>query len=111
MEHRGYRGTVKYNPGEGVYEGQVELLKDTVTYQADCLVRLEQAFREAIDTYIEACLGCEEIPEPPPPRVSAGEHRRTRNGPGDDLSRPAAPVWLHDHARGVSAGAAPAPRG
>jgi hypothetical protein len=93
MEHRGYTGTVEYDAIEGIFHGVVEHLDDTITYEADCLARLEAAFRDSIDTYIEACLGCEETPEPPPSRPPIGR-RRTRRGSRDALPRPATIVIL-----------------
>jgi predicted HicB family RNase H-like nuclease len=74
MEHRGYRGTVEYDVRRRVFRGEVAGLKDTITYEADCLERLRAVFRDAIDAYVESCLACEEVPEPPPCRV--GERAR-----------------------------------
>lgn len=86
MEHRGYTGTVEYDLHARIFHGRVRHLRDTITYEAMTLRRLEAAFRDSIDTYIECCLACEETPQPPPPREA-----RTRSGPGDRLSRPARP--------------------
>jgi len=69
MEHRGYTGTVEYDTVERFFHGRVELAQDLITYEADCAERLEAAFRDAIDTYLDACLACEETPEPPRHRV------------------------------------------
>lgn len=89
MEYRGYTGTVEHDTGQGVFHGQVEGLRDTITYEADSMERLEAAFRDSIDTYIDACLGCEEVPEPPPRASPADFLPQMQDEPGDDCSRPA----------------------
>jgi hypothetical protein len=109
MEHRGYTGTVEYDTVEGIFHGRVEHLRDTITYEADCLQRLAAAFRDSIDTYIDACLACEETPEPPPALRRDPSPPRTQRGPGDALSRPVTIVILS--CRTASVRAAPAPRG
>jgi hypothetical protein len=112
MEYRGYTGTVEHDAGQGIFHGQVEGLRDTITYEADSLERLEAAFRESIDHYIDACRGCEEVPEPPPRASADDPPRRTQRGPGDDRSRPAESITPRlPSTCPVSAGASRGPRG
>lgn len=70
MEHRGYTGTVQYDAAEGIFHGTVADLQDTITYEADCETRLEAAFRDAVDEYLDQCWACEQEPEPPPAPVA-----------------------------------------
>lgn len=65
MEHRGYTGTVRYSDEERIYYGWVEAIEDMVTYEAMYGDRLEEVFRDAVDTYIETMRSCEEEPAHP----------------------------------------------
>jgi predicted HicB family RNase H-like nuclease len=66
MEHRGYTGTVEYDAEEEFFYGRVLDIKDTITYEADCEERLEAAFRDSVDEYLDQCRACETEPEQPP---------------------------------------------
>jgi predicted HicB family RNase H-like nuclease len=66
MDHRGYTGSVEFDAEEGIFHGRVLDLRDTITYEADCEERLEAAFRDAVDEYLDQCWACETEPEPPP---------------------------------------------
>lgn len=71
MEHRGYTGTVGYDAVEEIFYGYVVGLNDDITYEAMTEARLETAFRDAVDEYIDQCYACEEVPEPPPAAIPA----------------------------------------
>lgn len=66
MEHWGYTGSVEFDAEEGIFYGRVLDLRDTISYEADCEARLESAFRDAVDEYLDQCWACEVAPEPPP---------------------------------------------
>lgn len=108
MEHRGYTGSVKYDPMERIFYGEVMDLGDTITYEAISEERLECAFRDAVDEYIDQCYACEEEPERPPARrdvPDAGTKKRAGRSLPARLRRTSAPRAP------VTPGAAPAPRG
>ena len=86
MEYRGYTGTVRYEARDAVFHGWVEGLRDTITYEAEREELLENAFREAVDEYLEQCRACEQEPEPPPLLEvrTAGDRGRVT---GDGLQR------------------------
>ena len=69
MEHRGYTGTVEYDEVEGFFYGRVLDIEDSIIYEADCEERLESAFRDSVDEYLDQCWACEVEPEQP--RVAA----------------------------------------
>ena len=86
MEHRGYTGSVEYDAREGIFHGRVLDLRDTVTYEADCEARLEAAFRDAVDEYLDHCWACETEPEPPPARDPGPTVLQVKRiGPGECL--------------------------
>lgn len=111
MEHRGYTGSVEYDAMEGYFYGRVLDLEDTITYEADCEERLESAFRDAVDEYLDQCWACEEEPEQPRVRVQMliDPPPMGRHAGRETLSRPALPI--HRRRRAVSARAAPGRRG
>jgi hypothetical protein len=111
MEHRGYTGSVEFDAVEGYFYGRVLDLKDTITYEADCEARLESAFRDAVDEYLDQCWACEQAPEQPPAAVQVliDPPPIGRQAGRESASRPALPI--HRRRRRVSARAAPGRRG
>lgn len=71
MEHRGYTGSVAYDAVERIFYGEVLDLKDLITYEAMNEELLENAFRDAVDEYLDQCWACEQEPEPPPASIAA----------------------------------------
>lgn len=112
MEHRGYTGSVEYDAVEDYFYGRVLDLEDTITYEADCEARLESAFRDAVDEYLDQCWACEEAPEQPRVRVEmlVDPAPIGRIAGRETISRPAWPR-THRRRRRVSARAAPGRRG
>lgn len=86
MEHRGYTGSVEYDAAEGFFYGRVLDVRDSITYEADCEERLEAAFRDAVDEYLDQCWACETEPEPPPSRADA-EARKAVSPHGAERKR------------------------
>lgn len=65
MDYRGYTGSVEYDAVERIFHGVVMDLKDSIYYEAQAEELLEQAFRDAVDEYIDQCHACEQEPERP----------------------------------------------
>lgn len=52
MEYKGYYGTVEYSIEAGCLYGRVENIGALVTYEAENMAKLEEAFRDAVDDYL-----------------------------------------------------------
>jgi len=65
LKYKGYAGLVEYDDEAGIFHGEVVDLKDVITFQGKSVEKLEQAFRESIDDYLEFCLERGEEPDKP----------------------------------------------
>ena len=52
LQHKGLRGTVAFNPEDGVFHGRLLDVRDLVAYEAADRDGLAQAFCEAVDDYL-----------------------------------------------------------
>lgn len=55
LEFRGYSGSVEVDMERGVLRGRILFIADLVTYEAESLPQLAQAFESAVDDYFETC--------------------------------------------------------
>lgn len=55
LEYRGVWGSVSFSEEDGVFHGRIQHTSDLVTYEAGDAEGLQQAFREAVDDYLELC--------------------------------------------------------
>lgn len=81
MSHKGYPGSVVYSDEDKVFHGKVEFIRDLVTYEGTDVEGLENAFKDAVDDYLNLC--AEQGREPDQPfkgsfnvRPGASLHRR-----------------------------------
>ena len=65
MEYKGYTARVEFDQDARVIFGEVEGLRDVVTFEATDVKSLEKAFRESVDDYIAMCQERGEEPEKP----------------------------------------------
>lgn len=65
MEYKGYSARVVFDDDAGVLFGEVEGLRDVVTFEATNVEDLEVAFRESVDDYLAMCAERGELPEKP----------------------------------------------
>jgi predicted HicB family RNase H-like nuclease len=65
MDHKGYSGQVEFDDDAGIFHGEVVDLRDVITFEADCVEDLRQAFRDSVDDYLEFCAERNEEPEKP----------------------------------------------
>lgn len=52
LRYKGYEGKVHYSKDDKVYWGTILNIKGLVTFEADNIVDLDRAFKEAVDEYI-----------------------------------------------------------
>lgn len=55
MIYKNFIGSVKYSPEDKVFFGKIEFTDDLVSYEGNTLKKLNVAFHEAVDDYIELC--------------------------------------------------------
>ncbi len=65
MQHNGYIGSVQYSDEDEVFHGKLEGIRDLVTYEGTDVVSLKEAFREAIQDYIQTCEKHQRTPDTP----------------------------------------------
>jgi predicted HicB family RNase H-like nuclease len=65
LEHRGYRARVEFDAEDGLFFGRIASIQDGVTFHADSVADLVDAFREAVDDYLETCAKIGKRPERP----------------------------------------------
>ena len=65
MQYEGYSATVIFDEDAKVFHGEVIDLRDVITFEADCVDDLIQAFHDSVDDYLEFCAERGEQPERP----------------------------------------------
>ena len=65
LDYRNYRARVEFDAEDGVFVGRVAGLRDGITFHADSVPALVEAFREAIDDYVATCAKIGKVPERP----------------------------------------------
>ncbi len=53
IEHKGFVGHFVFNEREALFQGKVANIQDLVTFEGKTITKTHQAFREAVDAYIE----------------------------------------------------------
>lgn len=65
MEYKGYTARVEFDQDAGILFGEVEGLRDVVTFEATDVSGLEKAFHDSVDDYLAMCAERGEDPEKP----------------------------------------------
>ena len=55
LEHKGYTGSVEFSNTDETFFGKIVGIRDLVTFEADTVVKLKKAFKEAVEDYITTC--------------------------------------------------------
>lgn len=55
MEYKGFQAKVEIDDETKLFHGKVINLRDVITFEADCMDDLLQAFHDSIDDYLEFC--------------------------------------------------------
>lgn len=56
LEHKGYTGSVEFSNTDETFFGKIVGIRDLVTFEADSVVKLKKAFKEAVEDYIATCI-------------------------------------------------------
>lgn len=65
IKHKGYFGSVHYNPEDRVFYGKIEFIRALVSYEGRDADSLEAGFREAVEDYLATCAEAGREPEKP----------------------------------------------
>ena len=65
LSYKGYIGSLYFDIQNEVFYGQIQFIKDLITYEGKDAVSLKSAFQEAIDDYITTCQKENKEPEQP----------------------------------------------
>jgi predicted HicB family RNase H-like nuclease len=65
MEYKGYVAKVEFDDEADIFHGEVINLRDVITFEAETVRKLRQAFRESVDDYLDFCAERGEDPEKP----------------------------------------------
>lgn len=84
MEYQGHIAKVELDESAGLLHGEVINTRDVITFEAESVKELEQAFHESVDDYLAFCAERGEEPDRPfsgrfVVRVSPELHRRIFN--------------------------------
>jgi predicted HicB family RNase H-like nuclease len=55
FSYKGYCGSIEFSLDDGCLFGQILFVRDLVTYEAEKIVELKQAFEDAVDFYLDKC--------------------------------------------------------
>jgi predicted HicB family RNase H-like nuclease len=65
MPYRGYRASMTFDPDDKIIVGRVLDIDDIIGFHGESVSEFEQAFRESIDSYLEACAKLDQEPDKP----------------------------------------------
>jgi predicted HicB family RNase H-like nuclease len=55
MSFKGYAARVEYDDDDEIFTGRIAGIRDSVSFHADTVKGLRDAFHEAVDDYLETC--------------------------------------------------------
>ena len=55
MTYKGYSARIEYDDDDSIFTGRLAGIRDGVGFHADTVEALREAFREAVEDYIETC--------------------------------------------------------
>jgi len=65
LTYKGFTGSIDVSIEDKCLHGVIEFINDLVTYEAETVGEIEQAFRDAVDDYLETCKELGKDPERP----------------------------------------------
>lgn len=65
LKHRGYYGSIEISPEDNCLFGKLQFIRALVSYEGETVAELTQAFRDAVDDYLETCETQNQPPEAP----------------------------------------------
>ena len=65
MSYRNYLARVEYDSDDRLFVGRIAGINDIIGFHGDSVGNLENAFKEAVDDYVETCAKLGKSPERP----------------------------------------------
>lgn len=65
MTYKGYAARIEYSDEDGLFIGHIAGIRDVVGFHGESVAALRQAFREAVDEYLDACARIDKSPQKP----------------------------------------------
>lgn len=65
LQHRGYFGSIEASPEDNCLFGRLQFIRSLVNYEGETVAELTQAFRDAVDDYLNDCAATGRDPEIP----------------------------------------------
>jgi predicted HicB family RNase H-like nuclease len=65
MTYKGFTARIEFDDADSIFHGRLLGIRDVVGFHADTVNELREAFREAVDDYLEACAKLGKTPDKP----------------------------------------------
>lgn len=65
MSYKGYTARIEYDNEDHIFTGRIAGIRDVVGFHGSSVDELEQAFRESVDDYLDACKKIGQSPNKP----------------------------------------------
>jgi predicted HicB family RNase H-like nuclease len=65
LQHRSYYGSIEASPEDNCLFGKLQFIRALVSYEGETVAELTQAFRDAVDDYLDTCASLGQEPEIP----------------------------------------------
>ena len=56
LQYKDFIGSVHFSAEDGVFFGKIEGINDLITFEGTTVGEINNAFREAVDDYIDICI-------------------------------------------------------
>jgi predicted HicB family RNase H-like nuclease len=63
LTYNGYTASISYSSNDEVFFGKVLAINDLVTFEGTSVTELKEAFKEAVDDYLETCKLLGKLPD------------------------------------------------
>ncbi|MEI6260667.1 MAG: type II toxin-antitoxin system HicB family antitoxin, partial [Deltaproteobacteria bacterium] len=65
LSYNGYTAKIEFDPNDNIMFGNIVGIRDTVGFHGDTVAELKDAFRDAVDFYLESCKKSGRVPNKP----------------------------------------------
>jgi|GEM_PF-677242 len=65
MTYKGYAARIEYSDEDGLFIGHIAGIRDIVGFHGESVAALRQAFKEAVDDYLDTCEKINKAPQKP----------------------------------------------
>ena len=65
LSYKGYTAKIEFDPDDNLLFGNIVGIRDTVGFHGETVAELKDAFREAVDFYLESCEKSGRVPDKP----------------------------------------------